>query len=87
MCCGHKSDLVALTQKPNTQITGEGFSFMTEKQVKAELKKHKIKWSDFKSWIVGQTCPVLESGEVGYYSYDVERFIRNKVNGEKLSFD
>ena len=60
---------------------------MTEKEVKKLLKKHKLDWADFEKWIRGQTCPILEGGELGYYHHDVDRFIRNRVNGDPIFWD
>lgn len=60
---------------------------MTEKEVKKLLRQNKIKWADFKEWMHGQTCPVLDGGEMGYFHYDVDRFIRNRTKGEPLIFD
>ena len=60
---------------------------MHEKEVKDLLKKNKVKWSEFNEWMRGQTCPVLEDGSCGYFQHDVERFIRHKLQGEKLIWD
>lgn len=29
----------------------------------------------FNKWIDGQTCPILSTGEIGFYKHDVNRFI------------
>ena len=60
---------------------------MNEKEVKKLLRQNKIKWAEFDKWMCGQTCPVLDGGEIGYYHHDVDRFIRHKVKGEKLTWD
>ena len=49
----------------------------TPKEVKALLRKNNIKWKTFIDWMYGQTCP-LENGELCYYKWDVDRFIRYK---------
>lgn len=37
------------------------------------------KWSVFQKWMSGQTVGVV-NGEVDYYNYDIERFIRYNCN-------
>lgn len=45
---------------------------LTSDETKAYLN-NRI-WEKFGKWITGQTCPVMEDGKLGYYSWDVERF-------------
>jgi hypothetical protein len=37
------------------------------------------KWSVFLKWMAGQTVG-MKNGEVDYYNYDIERFIRYSCN-------
>jgi hypothetical protein len=60
---------------------------MNYKQVKKLLRKHKIPVKEFNKWMRGQTGPILENGELGYYEYDVERFINHKTKGTPLIWD
>lgn len=43
--------------------------------------------SDFYKWINGQTCPVLSSGEGGFYRHDVQRFIEMKLRNKPTYWD
>ncbi len=56
----------------------------TKKQVKKILKENDIKWSDFIKWMMGQTCPILKDGEMGFYQYDVDRYVDAKTGGYTL---
>lgn len=51
---------------------------MTEKEVKAALKKNNLTWKHFNEWMRGQTVGLNEDGSADYYEYDVNRFIRSK---------
>ena len=57
--------------------TVEGMGYYTPKETKELLKKHNITFEVFDKWMYGQTCPI-QSGELCYYSWDVDRFIRYK---------
>lgn len=59
---------------------------LTEKQVKQLLKKAGGSWRVFKEWMVGQTCPII-NGEMGYYEYDVDRFIRYKCDPKNEPYE
>lgn len=41
----------------------------------------------FTKWMGGQTVPVLENGETGYYSWDVKRYIDKMLYGTPTYFD
>lgn len=36
---------------------------------------------DFDDWIQGQTCPILPNGKMGFFWWDVKRFIDWKTRG------
>lgn len=45
-------------------------------------------WKEaFTPWLSGQTCPVLENGEPGYFSHDVERFLDAIIHRKVTYFD
>lgn len=33
-------------------------------------------WEDFEEFMAGQTVGILNDGDINYYNYDVERFIK-----------
>lgn len=45
------------------------------------LKFFDIPEQEFSEWIEGQTCPILPSGNMGFFHYDVFRFVQWKVKG------
>lgn len=54
--------------KPKSE---DGYSIQ---EIKAILSADEFK--RFGKWMYGQTCPIMEDGKVGFYEYDVLRFIR-----------
>lgn len=52
---------------------------MREKEVKQTLKLNKLKWTEFKKWLRGQTVGVYPDGCIDYYEYDVKRFVEGEV--------
>ena len=58
---------------------------LTEQQTKDKLKKAGISWEVFIEWMIGQAGPLID-GKMGYYEWDVDRFIRYKgdPNNEPL---
>jgi hypothetical protein len=59
----------------------------TKKKVEMILKANDLSWDEFDKWMMGQTCPLGEKGEMNYYEYDVERYVNHKKRGEHLIFD
>jgi hypothetical protein len=53
----------------------------TKKKVEMILKANDLSWDEFIKWMRGQTCPILEDGECGYYQYDVGRYVEAKKAG------
>jgi hypothetical protein len=53
---------------------------MNEQQAKNKIQQAGGSWKTFKIWMNGQTCPILGDGSLGYYDYDVDRFIRYKCD-------
>lgn len=49
---------------------------MTTQEVKIELDKNNIPWELFEVWMTGQTVGMDEHGEVDWFEYDVNRFIK-----------
>lgn len=49
---------------------------MVKEKVLEKLKENNLTWSVFATWMEGQTMGVKD-GEIDYYDWDVERFIRN----------
>ena len=58
---------------------------MTTQEVEAKLAERNIPWDDFQHWMRGQTVGMNEDGSTNWYEYDVNRFIRYRVNGTKES--
>lgn len=50
--------------------------YMVKEKVLEKLKENNLTWSVFATWMEGQTMGVKD-GEIDYYDWDVERFIRN----------
>lgn len=48
----------------------------TKEDVDRLLKEHNIPVEDFGNFIYGQGCPIV-NGELCYFTWDVDRFIRN----------
>jgi hypothetical protein len=53
----------------------------SKQQVQKLLKENNLKWADFIKWMRGQTCPILDDGECGFYQYDVDRYVGHKKDG------
>ncbi len=58
-------------------------NYYTRDEVKKLMKENKITMKAFDKWMFGQTCPITDEGDMGYYTYDVERFIRYKGDPKK----
>lgn len=52
---------------------------MTPQKAQNKIEEAGGSWEVFQYWMCGQTCPFID-GKVGYYEYDVERFIRYKCD-------
>lgn len=52
---------------------------MNPKDTKKRIEDQGGKWSVFQKWMYGQTVG-MKNGEVDYYNYDIERFIRYGCN-------
>lgn len=52
---------------------------LTGKQAKQMIKEAGGSWEVFEDWMIGQTAPFV-NGRLGYFRYDVERFIRYKCD-------
>lgn len=48
---------------------------MTEKEARDRVGEEQ--WGEFLDWMQGQTVG-LKDGEVDYYEYDVDRYVRGK---------
>ena len=57
---------------------------VSEKRVKEVVRTAR---QGFKKWMRGQTVPVLENGQSGYYSYDVKRYVDMILYGTPTIFD
>ena len=55
---------------------------MREEKIKQLLKEAGGDWKVFSNWMSGQTMGIYPDGELDYYEYDVERFIRYEYNPE-----
>lgn len=64
-----------------------GLYAYSRKGVKRLMRKHKLSVTPFWKWMYGQTCPILPSGEMGYYAWDVDRYIQWKKKGVKPIWD
>ena len=53
---------------------------MTKNEAKKKIEEAGGSWEAFSRWMYGQTVGVYPSGEIDYYDYDVNRFIRYKCN-------
>jgi nicotinamide riboside kinase len=58
----------------------------TTKQLEQILAENNITADEFARWIYGQTCPLIE-GELAYYKWDVDRFIKNHEKNKRKIFD
>lgn len=58
---------------------------LNQKEVKAYLQK--AIWEDFCSWMTGQTGPVLENGDVGFFDHDVKRYMDMVLKKKPTYFD
>ena len=56
---------------------------MKESEVRAELEKYELNWSDFMEWMRGQTISADEQGNTIYHTTDVRHFITLKTTGKK----
>jgi hypothetical protein len=55
--------------------------------VRGILMYFRIPEQEFNEWIVGQTCPLLPDGNIGFFAWDVHRFVDWKVHGIKPIWD
>jgi len=62
--------------------TKSGMSYYTRYDVKKLMKENKIPMKAFNRWMFGQTGPITDDGELAYFTWDVERFIRYKGKAE-----
>lgn len=62
----------------------QGFSI---EETNGVLKFFRLSEEEFGDWIYGQTCPVLADGKIGYFWYDLNRFVKWKLGGPTPIFD
>jgi hypothetical protein len=63
---------------------------LTVEEVKAVLKFFNLPDQEYFEWMEGQTCPIIPNGNsvsMGYYWYDLNRWIEHKLNGKTLIWD
>jgi len=58
---------------------------LLEQQAMDKIEKAGGSWEAFCDWIIGQTAPII-NGKLGYYKYDVDRFIRYKCDPKNESY-
>lgn len=63
----------------------EGIWVCTEEDLKARLTP--LERKKFYKWFNGQTGIILDTGELGYYLHDVDRFIKLYRQGVRTYFD
>jgi hypothetical protein len=56
-------------------------------EVRGVLKFFNLPEEEYLAWMNGQTCPMLPDGNIGYYFYDLERYVKWKVKGDKPIWD
>ena len=78
-----KSKIVKLTDQADWD-SHVGFS---KEECQVVLRYFNLPDVFFFNWMDGQTCPMLPNGKIGVYWYDLNRYIRWKVVGEKPIFD
>lgn len=62
----------------------------TWSQVKTICELYKLDPKEFSNWMNGQTCPMLEvdgKRELGYYGYDLFRWLNYKKEGKAIIWD
>jgi hypothetical protein len=59
---------------------------MSEEQAEQKIKEAGGSMTKFRRWIRGQTCPILDDGEWGYYECDVNRFISYRCDPRNEPF-
>jgi len=57
------------------------------KEVKKLLRHYKIPYRKFNKWFIGQTYMVLDNGKIGYFTWDVQRFIKMEVDNVPTYWD
>jgi predicted DNA-binding transcriptional regulator AlpA len=63
---------------------------MTWEKVKEVLHKNKLSVKHFTDWMNGQTCPIVEvkgKKQIGFYKYDVDRYIQWQLKGIEPIWD
>jgi hypothetical protein len=66
------------TRRAETFDNHQGVS---DEEVRTLLKFFRIPDQEWNEWINGQTCPILPNGKMGYFWWDVKRFIDWKEKG------
>jgi hypothetical protein len=78
------------TYKPgewSMSTTFDSHSGFSMEECKAVLRFFNLPDRDYFDWMSGQTCPILQNGKMGYYWYDLNRYIRWRVTGVTPIFD
>jgi hypothetical protein len=65
----------------------ESHAGFSEDEVKAVLRFFNLPDKDYFEWMNGQSCPILPNGQIGYYWYDLHRYIEWRTKGVKPEFD
>lgn len=53
---------------------------MTANEAARKIEEAGGSWEVFSNWMGGQTVGMYPDGELDYYEYDIDRFIRYKCN-------
>lgn len=73
-------------RKAQRKVVFDDHMAMAHSEVRGVLKYFNLPEQPFWEWMNGQTCPMSE-GELGYFWYDVHRYVQNKTNGVPLIWD
>ena len=66
-------------------VVAEPIGFLTRAQVMSLVGISNI--DAFENWMRGCTSPILNSGEPGYYAWDVSSFISEQAGGTPKEWD